>query len=299
LVALAALPLTGSGPSHLPWILGIGGLLLSIVAAVLVIRLVNGRRVAERDGREIAILNHRLSDLYAEQRNIAVTLQRSLLPIRTPQLPGLEVAVRYLPGAEGAEIGGDWYSMVSIDDRHFGIVVGDVSGRGMRAAAVMAALRFTIRALILEGNAPEVVLTKCATQTKDLTHGHLATVLLGVGDLAERRITLTNAGHPIPLLVANGAASFVHTQVGVPIGVAGSDYRPSTIDVPEGAILLLYTDGLIERRDENLSVGMQRLADVASAAPNDLEAFVTAICEQLTESADEDDVAMLALRWSS
>lgn len=299
LVAIAAEPLTGSVPPRLPWILGVGGVLLSVAAALLTLRLVNGRRVAERDAGEIAILNHRLSDLYAEQRNIAVTLQRSLLPARTPDLPGLEVAVRYLPGAEGAEIGGDWYSVVSIDERHFGIVVGDVSGRGMRAAAVMAAIRFTIRALILEGNAPEDVLAKCDAQTRDLAHGHLATVLLGVGDLVERRVTLANAGHLAPLLVSDGTATFQPTTIGVPIGAPGTGYRSSTIDVPQGSILLLYTDGLVERRNENLTVGLQRLADAAVAAPADLEEFVTSICEQLTESADEDDVAILALRWDS
>jgi serine phosphatase RsbU (regulator of sigma subunit) len=299
LVAVAAQPLTGDVPAHLPWILGGFGLVLSIAGALLALRLVNGRRAAEGDAAEIALLNHTLADLYAEQRTIAVTLQRSLLPVRTPDLEGLEVAVRYLPGAEGAEIGGDWYSAVSIDGGRFGVVVGDVSGRGVRAAAVMAALRFTIRTLVLEGNAPADVLGKCVAHVKDLTHGHLATVLLGIGDLGQRTITMTSAGHLMPLLVADGLASYLEVPVGVPIGAPGRGYGTATISVPQGATLLLFTDGLVERRGENLDVGLERLAAAAARAPRDLDAFITSVCEELTEEADDDDVAMLALRWSS
>ena len=290
--------LAGALPGELPWILAVGGVVLSVAAALLARRLVHQRRDAERAANEITVLHHELSGLYQEQRTIALTLQRSLLPIRTPEVAGLEIGVRYIPGSEGVEIGGDWYSVVAVDDTHFAFVVGDVSGRGVRAATVMAALRFTIRTLLLEGISPPTVLEKCAAQTRDLVTDHLATVLVGVGDLATGTVVLANAGHLPPLqLLEDGSASFLDTAVGVPIGAPGGAYRATTVSTPAGSTLLLYTDGLIERRGEGLGVGLERLAAVARRAPRDLEGFLTSVCEELTQGSDEDDVAMLALRW--
>jgi len=302
LVAAATVPLAGEESARLPWILGIVGVALSVLAALFAQRGVNRRRGAEHDANEIAILNHELSDLYAEQRTIAVTLQRSLLPVRVPEVPGIELAVRYLPGAKGLDIGGDWYSVVAIDEGRFALVVGDVSGRGVRAAAVMAALRFTIRTLLLEGNAPPDALRKCAAHIRDLAYGHLATVVVAIGEVAAQRLTISSAGHLRPLLVADGVVSYLDIAVGVPLGVplgvSGASYSSTTVDVPKGATLLFFTDGLVERRGENLDVGLARLASVAAAAPEDLEDFITKVCEELTAETDDDDVAMLALRWT-
>jgi len=297
LVATPVGSLAGNLPARRPLLLVTFGGALSVGAAVLVQRLVGRRRAAERDSREISTLNAALADLYAEQRTIALTLQRSLLPVATPDVPGLQVAVRYLPGSGGAEVGGDWYSVIPIDDDRFAFVIGDVSGRGVRAAAVMAALRFTIRTLLLEGHGPGEVLEMAGAQTRDIVADQLATVLVGVGSLAAGSVQLASAGHLPPLVVAHGVATYVELASGVPIGAPGRGYPLTEVPTPPGTTLLAFTDGLIERRGRGLSAGLDRLASEAGRAPRDLEAFVTRLCDRLTEGAESDDVAVLAVRW--
>ena len=124
-------PLGGTLPARLPWIFGALGVLLTIAAALIAERLVRRRRAAERNAAEIRDLYGELGQLFGQQRTIAETLQRALLPPETPSIRGLEMAVRYVPGARGIEIGGDWYSVIGIDNDHFAFVIGDVSGRGL------------------------------------------------------------------------------------------------------------------------------------------------------------------------
>ena len=152
---------------------------------------------AERRGHRG--LYEQLGGLYGEQRTIAETLQQALLPRTNPSIPNLEIATRYVAGTVGVDIGGDWYSTLPIDDAHFAFVIGDVSGRGIDAASIMARLRFTIRAYLLEGHAPDTVLEMCSHQLDIEYDGHFATVLVGVGDLETRRVVLANAGHPRPI----------------------------------------------------------------------------------------------------
>jgi hypothetical protein len=258
---------------------------------------VSGRHATVREPFGDSLYDE-LGTLYGRQRTIAETLQRTLLPRASPDIPGLQIAVRYLPGAHGIDIGGDWYSIVGLDDGRFAFVIGDVSGRGLSAASTMAALRFTIRAYALDGDAPSTILEKCSDQLDIDTDGHFATVLIGLGDVARHEITLANAGHLNPLLIDGGRTSFVATPVGVPIGVTGGHYRSVTVTVPPRATLIAFTDGLVERRHESLDAGLKRFEDAATGQDLELDALLEQIVGTLGNDGSEDDIAILAVRWT-
>jgi serine phosphatase RsbU (regulator of sigma subunit) len=291
--------LGGTLPARLPWIFGVLGVLLSLVAAWTAERLVRRRRSAERDAIEIRRLYGELGTRFGEQRTIAETLQRALLPRETPDIAGMEVAVQYVPGAKGMEIGGDWYSIIPTEEGRFAFVVGDVSGRGLSAATVMAALRFTIRTYAVEGYPPEAILEKCSKQLRVPVDGHFATVLVGIGDVDRHEITLANAGHFNPLVIDGNKTTFVDTVLGVPLGVAGGAYKSVTVSVPPRSTLIAFTDGLIEHRGESLDVGLQRLEEAARGDDCPLDLLLSKVITDLTDETSEDDIAMLALRWKS
>jgi hypothetical protein len=298
LVAVAEGPLGGSLGGDLPWIFLVGGALLTVATAVTAEQLVRRRRDAEEDAGTITELYDRLDSLYGEQRSIAEALQRALLPQFNPSIPNLEVASRYMAGADGVDIGGDWYSLIPVDEGHFAFAVGDVSGRGVRAATVMARLRFTIRAYLREGHPPDRVLEMCSGEIDVIADDHFSTVLVGVGDLETRRITIANAGHLNPLLVSGSHSEFITTTVGLPLGVRRSTYRPTTFVMPPSSMLMAFTDGLVERRTEGLDTGLQRLAAAASAAAPSLDDLLTDVVSELAHGS-EDDIAVLAFRWRS
>jgi serine phosphatase RsbU (regulator of sigma subunit) len=289
--------LDGSLPARLPWILGIAGALISIAAALIAERLVRRRRSAEQDATEIRDLYEELGSVFEEQRTIAETLQRSLLPKQTPDIPGIQVAVRYVPGAKGMEIGGDWYSAIALSEGRFAFVVGDVSGHGLDAASAMAALRFTIRTYALEGYSPSTILEKCSRHLNLVDDEHFATVLVGVGDVDRHEITFANAGHLNPLVIDSEGSRFVETKVGVPLGVSGGIYESITVDLRRGSTVIAFTDGLVERRDESLDVGLKRLQNAIRGDSQPLEGLLSKVISELTDDRTEDDIAMLGLRW--
>ncbi len=284
----------------LPWILLGGGLVLSLGAAVLAGATVRRRREAEADTATIATLFEQLDTAYGEQHAIAETLQRALLPQHLPVVPQLEVATRYVAGMRGTEVGGDWYTLVRTGPGRVAFVVGDVSGRGVEAAAVMARLRFTLRAYLLEGHAPEVALEMCARDLDITDDGHFATAVVGVADLSTGEVRLANAGHLDPLLVEDGGARFVSTDAGWPLGVGPTEYPVTALTLPPGGTLLLYTDGLVERRGEDLDTGLARLASAVAARPTGpaatLDGAVDGVLAALVGGGAEDDIAVLALR---
>jgi serine phosphatase RsbU (regulator of sigma subunit) len=296
LVASSNGKLGGALSGHLWWILAIAGVILSLAAAFTAERLVRRRRAAEGLADEV-------EHLLGEQRNIAETLQRALLPQRIPQMPGVDVGMRYVPGEHGVEIGGDWYDLIPLDDRRFFFVVGDVSGRGVTAGSVMASLHFAIRGFVSEGHDPARVLTTAAGLLNVSRDHHFATVLCGVADIEDRSVTFANAGHLPPLLVGNGTREFVHTEVGPPIGVGTQPvYRPVTVTVPPGGLFLAYTDGLVERRGESLDVGLDRLATVVSHGGSNgrsLEDLLDHVASELAEEGQVDDTAILGVKWQS
>ena len=291
--------LGGTLPARLPWILALLGVLLTLTSAWIAGHLVRRRRSAERDAEEIGRLYGELGAAYGQQRTIAETLQRALLPRETPDIDGMEVAVQYVPGAKGMEMGGDWYSVIALDEAGFAFVVGDVSGRGLSAATVMAGLRFTIRTYFLEGYSPSAILEKCAKQLHVLSDGHFATVLVGIGNVVRHELTLANAGHFNPLVIDGEASSFIETVVGLPLGVSGGAYQSVTTVVPPGATVIAFTDGLVEHRSESLDVGLKRLEEATRGVQGPLDELLNRVISDLTDEASEDDIAVLGLRWKS
>jgi serine phosphatase RsbU (regulator of sigma subunit) len=256
------------------------------------------RHAAEANAATLTSLYGAVNRLYAEQRTISSTLQHALLPQRNPPIPGLEVASRYAAGAQGVDVGGDWYSIVRVGEDCFAFVVGDVSGRGVEAAALMARLRFTLRAYLLEGHSPDIALSMASAQLSVEEDHHLATVLVGTGEVHSRRIVLANAGHLDPLLIEAAGCRFLPTRPGPPLGVAKTVYQPTAVVLRPGPGLLLFTDGLVERRREDLKDGLARLAQAAqSSLGGSLETLCESVLSKLTAGATEDDVAMLTFRW--
>jgi serine phosphatase RsbU (regulator of sigma subunit) len=299
MVTTARQPLGGSLGRQLPWIFLVAGVVLTGMATTWTSQMIRRREAAEQDAATIQGLYARLDELYGEQRTIAETLQHALLPHAHPPVPGLETAFRYVAGARGVDVGGDWYSVVGVDESHVAFVVGDVSGRGVSAAALMARLRFTIRAYLMEGHGPDVALQMSSRQIDIAEDGHFATVLIGLVDLPTRELTLANAGHPEPLVVSRGEAVYVPTEVGPPLGTAPAQYERTTFTMPPGSMLLAYTDGLIERRDEAIDTGLERLAEAAVTAAErpTLEGVLDVVLQRMVQQASEDDIALLALAW--
>ncbi|MBV9594004.1 MAG: serine/threonine-protein phosphatase [Actinobacteria bacterium] len=280
----------------LAWMLLGGGLVLTLLAAI-VATVLNQQRIAAR------IHAVTTESLYVDQRTIAETLQHALIPKTNPDIPTVRIASRYLPGTEGVDVGGDWYSAIRINDDRFGFVVGDVSGRGVEAAAVMARIRFTLRAYLREGHPPHVALQLCNKDLDLQTDGHFATVIVGIADLPSRRVELAAAGHLPPLVRDDRGSRWLRVPIGLPLGIRASGaatdtpFRSAVIHMDAGSTLLAYTDGLVERRDESIDDGLDRLAravDALDAA--DPEDLLESLLDQLNPPG-HDDIAILAFTW--
>jgi hypothetical protein len=293
-------PLGGSLPQRLPWAIAVVGLLLSLGAAVVTARLIERRRAAEDLAERLDEIAQENRRLYAEQRGIAQTLQHALLPEALPQVPGVEVSACFEAGTQGIEIGGDWYDLIALERRRLLLVVGDVSGRGLRAAATMASLRFGIQAYAAQGDSPATLLSKLSELINLEANGQLATVLCALVDIDARQVSVTSAGHLPPLLIADGTSRFVESRVGPPVGVARhASYPSTTVSAPAGATLLAFTDGLVERRGESIDAGLERLRARADANHATLDELLTRVLGELRDGGAEDDSALAGIRWMS
>lgn len=291
-VISARQPLGGTLPEQMPWVIAVVGVLLTAGAAFLTFRLIWGGRRAQG----LAAENRRL---YSEQHEIAQSLQEALLPDELPKIEGLQLAAVYDAGAPGVDIGGDWYDMIRLSPRRLMLVVGDVSGRGIRAAAAMASVRSAIQ-YAAQADPPEDFLPMLSGLRSLRDQGQLATVLCVVIDLQENRVQITSAGHLPPLLVHDGQCEFLEAEVGLPIGVdTESSYVSSSFAVPDGACLIGFTDGLVERHGENLDDGLERLRQAAMRASGDLEEMMAQILEQVRGAESVDDTAMAGVQWVS
>jgi PAS domain S-box-containing protein len=241
-------------------------------------------------------------------RQLAEALQRSMLT--RPQTPdGLSVAVRYKPAAAEAEVGGDWYDVFTTASAATMLVVGDVTGHDRTAAAAMGQIRNLLRGMAYDSaDGPSGLLTRLDAAVRGLRVNTLATALLAKVDAVDddgpamRRVHWSNAGHPPPILrTPDGSVRILSTPPDLLLGLQSrTDRTEHTIDLPKGSTLLLYTDGLVERRDASLDHGIEWLAGLVESLPGlDPELLCAAILASVSETATNDDVALLVLRCDS
>ncbi|MER7953755.1 SpoIIE family protein phosphatase [Streptomyces sp. NPDC096030] len=211
--------------------------------------------------------------LYGREREHVVTLQRTLLPRATPVTPGLRVHAEYAPATAHHGVGGDWYDVMALPGGRTALMVGDVMGHGLPAAATMGRLRAVARTLMTLDMAPERVLARLDLATRDLEDEQVATFLCAVFDPAEATYTLASAGHLPPLLLdGQGSAAFVDVPVGAPLGAGVIPYDPLVLEVPAGGQLVMYTDGFVKSRHADLDHQLERLRAAARAlTPEALE----------------------------
>ena len=237
--------------------------------------------------------------LYARERGVAESLQRSLLPETLPRVPGIEAAARYSPGGPNLEVGGDWYDVVVRPGGAIAIAMGDVVGRGLPAAALMGQLRNALRVYALDGMPPAEALGRLnrLLQANDLDH--LATLVYAVFDPGSGTLRLGNAGHPPPLVLGpDGAASFVDQGHCLPLGaMPHADYTETVTSLAPGSTLVLYTDGLVEDRETSLTDGLAKLSAAVRGGPGEVTALCDHILARMVEDRNvDDDVALMLFR---
>ena len=236
---------------------------------------------------------------YESERTIAETLQRSVLPDRLPEVDGLELAARYLPGTAGVEVGGDWFDVIPLDRGRVGLVVGDVVGKGVKAAATMGQLRNGLRAYALEQLRPAAAVTRLNRLLESFAEAPFATLAYLTVDPRRGLCRYTVAGHPPPLLArAGGSVDFLEGGRSLPLGVGPElGYEQELVELQPGDLVVLYTDGLVERRDSTLSEGLERLRRCVERAPREPESLVEAVLAECIGDVElPDDVAILVLR---
>ncbi|MFC8533851.1 SpoIIE family protein phosphatase [Streptomyces sp. NPDC057249] len=264
--------------------------------------------------------------LYRREHERALILQRSLLPPGDPEAAGLDIACRYLPGNTANEVGGDWFDVIELPGHRTALVVGDVMGRGLRAAVAMGELRTAVRTLALLDLEPAEVLSaldevarglgtpgaasasggggaqwpaRAAHKSReaDLSEVYLATCVYAVYDPVTRRCTFANAGHLPPVVVEPGeAAQLLDVPPGMPLGVGGEPFEEVEVELKEGALLALYTDGLVESRDHPLDEGLAALRKALVEPAQPLEDVCDRVLGSLHTRHGEDDIALLMAR---
>jgi serine phosphatase RsbU (regulator of sigma subunit) len=238
------------------------------------------------------------TERYESERRAALQLQRALLPDRLSEIPGWERIAYYSPAGDN-EAGGDFYDVIALADGRFVVVVGDVMGRGIEAAAAMGQVRSTIRAYAMDDADPTRVFHRVSAYFAALEMDQLVTVLYLLIDRETGVIEIGNAGHLPPIVLGNGRAKVAEIEVGLPFGVDQADCGLSTVTLPRGGALIAYTDGLVERHSEDIDVGIARALCAASAAPS--EATAEGLVKAMVDLADEeeladDDITVVAVR---
>ncbi|WP_151477463.1 SpoIIE family protein phosphatase [Streptomyces albicerus] len=229
-------------------------------------------------------------------RNTALTLQRSLLPDHAPHHTGLELASRYQPAQATSEVGGDWYDVIPLADDRTALVVGDVMGNGIDAAATMGRLRTATCAYADLDLAPEAVLQHLDKITRDLEH-YIVTCLYAVYDPRTRKCHMANAGHMPPALARPGhAPALIELPPAAPLGVGGIPFETTTVDFSPGDLLVLYTDGLVETRLHPIDDRLNVLLSFLDEPHRPLEETCDLLLYGLRHPDDHDDVALLVAR---
>jgi len=235
--------------------------------------------------------------LYEAEHRIASTLQHSLLPQTLPRVPGALIASRYLPGNAEAEVGGDWYDVVEVGGGRLVLVIGDVVGKGVNAAATMGQLRNALRAYLLEGFSPGDALTRLNRLVTTMGRRSLATVVCLWFEPSSGVLRYASAGHPPPVVVDGATVGLLHDRaLGPPIGaIRGSRYDTSTDRLPPGSRLICYTDGLIEDRTVGIDAGLDQVRADARAGGDHVEELADRLLRRVARRPRRDDVAVLVL----
>ena len=248
--------------------------------------------VTERERHKAAA-----SAALARERELVNVLQQALLPPSLPHVPGTKIAVRYIAAQGETAVGGDWYAVLPLPDGRLGLGIGDVAGHGLHAVADMASARFSLRALALtEPSAPEIVLGQLNDVVRVFSRETMITALFGVLDPADRSWTFANAGHCAPLVRnADGTTCWMDDRRDPPLGVTTAFHRQRAVIDP-GATLVVYTDGLVERRTESIDEGMRRLRVACEEGPSDAEELCVHLCDvMLRDTLVRDDVAVVVV----
>jgi Stage II sporulation protein E (SpoIIE) len=251
---------------------------------------------------------------YTGERRTALALQRSLLPGRPPGLAAVEVAYRYLPAGSGVDVGGDWFDAIPLSGARVALVVGDVVGHGIHASATMGRLRTAVRTLADVDLAPDELLTQLDDLVVRLdrdegpeARGHAdeaspelgAACLYAVYDPVSRRCALARAGHPPPALVTpDGAVRFLDLPAGPPLGLGGLPFEATEVQLDEGSILCLYTDGLVEAADQDIEAGLDRLRRALSHPADSLEETCDEVLHTVPTDSPADDIVLMLARAS-
>ena len=240
------------------------------------------------------------AQLYELEHAVAATLQKSLLPGSLPADPRVSVATRYRPGTEELDVGGDWYDVIQIGADRIGVAIGDVVGHGLEAASAMGQLRSALRGLALTGHGPGMVIEGLDRFARTSAPATMATVAYAELDLATNALRYACAGHPPPVIQTAGQVRFLERGRTTPLAALPDPIRceEGTEAFPPGSVLVLYSDGLIERRGEQLDLGMERLRGVLQdAPPGHPESLADLLlAELIDEIPQDDDVAVLCLR---
>ncbi len=241
----------------------------------------------------IALDNARL---FAAQRATAITLQRSLLPQAVAVPEGLEIGHEYLAGGQGVDVGGDWYDVIPISGGRTAFVIGDVMGKGVQAAAVMGQLRTAIRAYTVSDMPPGALMTQLNRLVVDLADDLIATCVYAVLDQTDGSLVVASSGHMPPALVhPDGTAKLSTTVLGPPLGIEGAVHTEQRLDFPVGGRLLLYTDGLVEHRERDLTDGLASLVDRLGATTGPSAVVCKDLIAALLEDREQDDDITLLL----
>ena len=237
------------------------------------------------------------SELHSETLAAAVRLQHAVLPERTPHTAHFEVAAHYSPSGR-TEVGGDFYDAVPLEDGRVAFFVGDVMGRGVTAAAAMAQMRAAVRAYLAVNSSPGSVVERLDLMLRQYGTDQLVTLLCAVADPGRRELAYANAGHPPPVLLRqSGVREQLPAADGPPLAVAEGARRERVIPFRPGDVVLLFTDGLIERRDEAIDDGQARLLEALGMVQGpDLGTGLAALVDAVRDPTRDDDVAALALR---
>ncbi|MFJ5310044.1 SpoIIE family protein phosphatase [Streptomyces sp. NPDC088350] len=252
---------------------------------------------------------------FTRERDTALALQKALLPQKLPAQPAVEAAFRYLPADTLAGVGGDWFDIIPLSGARVALVVGDVVGHGVQASAIMGRLRTAVRTLADIDLSPDELLTHLddlvirlsadtdgdggspGDQTAELAAGLGATCLYAVYDPVSRICTLASAGHPVPAVVSpGGAVRFLDVPAGPPLGLGGLPFETAEVRLPEGSLLALYTDGLVESREQAMDEGADRLLSVLGGPVTSLDDLCDAVLATVPPEHPADDIALLIAR---